>query len=399
MTSDRSRSSATRRHSLKRELLLNIALIAGAAISLAVVTALVGQLFRPGFAVIGLVVLIAADTVVFFLFARYLLRKLVLQPLDALIAVTDELAGGNWNARAAPAATEEFARLGERFNRMTDRLIKARAELVRAEKLASIGRLATGVAHEVGNPLSAIGTYVDVLRRRSADPELLSAIEREMDRIDRIIRGLLAYARPRDEARGDVDVAAVVQTVVELLEQQGALTGVELSKTIGPDLPVVWGSVHGLEQVAVNLLLNAIDAAPSGAITVGAEPRRFQSSLASERRRTDRPSDALPEREISPRPKRPEIEDGTPGVLLWIADSGAGVPVEDRDRVFDPFYSTKDPGFGTGLGLAIVQGTVHEMGGLVWVDEAREGGANFKVFLPAVPSARQMARGGERESR
>jgi signal transduction histidine kinase len=399
VTSDPSRGS-THRHSLKRELLLNIALIAGAAISLAVVTALVGQLFRPGFAVVGIVVLIAADTVVFFLFARYLLRKLVLQPLDALVAVTDELASGNWNARAAPAATEEFTRLGQRFNRMTDRLIEARAELVRAEKLASIGRLATGVAHEVGNPLSAIGTYVDVLRRRGGDPELLSALEREMDRIDRIVRGLLAYARPRDDALGDVDVAAVMQTVVELLEQQGALTGVELSTAVRPDLPAVWGSVHGLEQVAVNLVLNAVDAAPSGAITIGAEPRRFQSGLASERRRTDPPGDALPERELSPRPKRPEIEDGTQGVLFWVADSGPGVPIEDRERVFDPFYSTKEPGFGTGLGLAIVQGTVHEMGGLVWVDEAREGGANFKVFLPAAPPERRPAsNGGERRDR
>ena len=79
---------------------------------------------------------------------------------------------------------------------------------------------------------------------------------------------------------------------------------------------------------------------------------------------------------------RPEIPDGTLGVLLWVSDSGPGVPVEERRRVFEPFYTTKEPGYGTGLGLAIVQGTVHEMGGLAWVDEAREGGAAFKVFLP-----------------
>jgi signal transduction histidine kinase len=366
-------------------LLLNIALIAGAAISLAVLTALVAQALAPGLALVGLVVMIAADVAVLFFFARYLLQKLVLQPLDGLVSVADELASGNWDARASAAATEEFTHLGERFNRMTDRLMEARAELVRAEKLASVGRLAAGVAHEVGNPLSAIGTYVDVLRQRGIDDELLTSIEREMDRIDRIVRGLLAYARPKDEATGEVDIAAVVRTVVELLEQQGALATVSLTGRVQPDLPSVWGSVHGLEQVAVNLLLNAVDAAPDGNVTIGAEARDFRSALAREPRRTDPPGAHLPERSMVPRPKRPEIEEGTRGVLFWVADSGKGVPVEERERVFDPFHTTKDPGYGTGLGLAIVQSTVHEMGGLVWVDEAREGGAAFKVFLPAGP--------------
>jgi signal transduction histidine kinase len=76
------------------------------------------------------------------------------------------------------------------------------------------------------------------------------------------------------------------------------------------------------------------------------------------------------------------VTEGAPGVVAWVSDSGQGVPDSDRMRVFDPFFTTKDPGFGTGLGLAIVQRTVYELGGLVWVDDAREGGASFKVFLP-----------------
>jgi signal transduction histidine kinase len=84
----------------------------------------------------------------------------------------------------------------------------------------------------------------------------------------------------------------------------------------------------------------------------------------------------------TPRPRRPDVPPGTPGVRLYVADDGPGVPEENRERVFDPFYTTKDPGEGTGLGLAIVARTVHEAGGTVWVDRAREGGAVFKVFLP-----------------
>ncbi|MDH3568894.1 MAG: HAMP domain-containing protein, partial [Gemmatimonadota bacterium] len=187
------------RPSLKRELLLNFALIAGAAISLAVLTALVAELLEPGYAVAGLMLMIVADVLVVFAFGRHLLDKLVLRPVDDLIRVTDRLGEGDLAARAAPAATEELSRLAERFNRMTERLEEARTELVRAEKLASVGRLATGIAHEVGNPLSAIGTYLEVLRRKGADPDLVVAIEREAGRIDRIVRGLLAYARPQEE--------------------------------------------------------------------------------------------------------------------------------------------------------------------------------------------------------
>jgi len=370
------------RPSLKRELLLNFALIAGAAISLAVLTALVAQLLEPGYAVAGLMLMIVADVLVVFAFGRHLLDKLVLRPVDDLIRVTDRLGGGDLAARAAPAATEELSRLAERFNRMTERLEEAQAELIRAEKLASIGRLATGIAHEVGNPLSAIGTYLEVLRRTGADPDLVVAIEREAGRIDRIVRGLLAYARPQEEAVRTIDVGSVVRNAVALLRQQGTFDTIELAVEIATDLPPARGTVHGLEQALVNLLTNAADAAQRGSIAVGATPRAFRATGAWERRRTDETAGQVPERHAWKRPVRPEIADGTPGVLLWVADSGSGIAAADRDRVFEPFYSTKEPGFGTGLGLAIVQGTVHEMGGLVWVENAREGGAAFKIFLP-----------------
>src|SRR5207247_7783982 len=115
------------------------------------------------------------------------------------------VADGDLEARAPDADTRDFATLAERLNRMTDRLLDAQSQLVRSEKLASIGRLAAGLAHEVGNPLGAIGTYVEVLRRRGADPEVTQGIARELERPDRILRSLLDYARPHADPLVPVD--------------------------------------------------------------------------------------------------------------------------------------------------------------------------------------------------
>ena len=133
----------------------------------------------------------------------------------------------------------------------------------------------------------------------------------------------------------------------------------------------------------MNLLLNAVDAAPGGAISAGVEAWAFDPAAAPRVRASDPQSFARPSRGLARRPWRPDLAPGTSGALLYVADSGPGVPEADRERVFDPFYTTKAPGAGTGLGLAIVQRTVHELGGVIWVDKAREGGAAFKIFLPA----------------
>lgn len=372
-----------KRTSLERELLTGFALLAGSAISLAVLTALLAQLLAPRFAAVALSLLIVADVGVLLLFTRHLLGRLVLQPIRALMAAADDLAAGNLEVRAPTARTEELSLLAERFNHMTERLIDMQEELVRVEKLATVGRLAAGVAHEVGNPLAAIATYGEVLRRRGVDAEVTEGIEREVRRIDRIVEGLVAYARPDDEPVGTVDVGAIVRNVVELLEAQGVVKVDGLNRVVEEGLPPVLGRTHALEQVLVNLVLNAIDSAPDVAVTVGARRLTYMADASVERRPGDRDgAGGRGTRRRHRRPRRPEVPDGTEGVLLWVADSGPGIPESDRDKVFDPFYTTKDAGHGTGLGLAIVMRTVHATGGLVWVDDAREGGASFKIFLP-----------------
>lgn len=380
-------ASSGRRPKLENELLWNLALLSVAALSLAVATALLSNLFHPRFALVAILFLIGADLVILFLFGRHLIGRLVLRPMETLTRAADAIAGGALDRRAPTAETEEFTRLAERFNDMTEALLDAQSELVRAEKLAGIGRLAAGIAHEVGNPLAAIDTYLGVLDRGGADRALVESIARETRRIDRIVRELLAYARPSDDALGLVDLGAVARNAVDLLDHQGVLRGREVTVRCAPDLPSVRGRAHALEQVAVNLLLNAVDASTSGTIAVTVDAAPFEGRGGRDRVRRGDTGQPPPRKESGRRPLRPDLAVGTDGVILVVADAGPGVPPADRERIFDPFYTTKDPGRGTGLGLAIVQRTVHEAGGVVWVEDAREGGAAFKVFLPVAPPA------------
>jgi len=196
------------------------------------------------------------------------------------------------------------------------------------------------------------------------------------------VRGLLDYARPQEEALAPLDAAAVAQSAYGLLEAQGALKPVQATLELVPVVPRMLGRAHLLEQAIVNLVLNAVDAAPGGTVILGARGWAFESRRASPKRASDPDRTTFPRRPES-RPARTDFTAGQRGVLLYVADSGPGVPPEDREKVFDPFYTTKEPGRGTGLGLAIVARAVHDMGGVVWVDTAREGGAAFKMFFPA----------------
>jgi two-component system NtrC family sensor kinase len=367
---------------LARELLWNLGLLTVAALSLAIGTALVAQALHPRFALAVLLLLIVADLAILFVFGRYLIGRLVIGPMRALTDAADAIAGGDLAVRAPAAETEEFTRLADRLNDMTESLLDVQSQLVRAEKLAGIGRLAAGVAHEIGNPLAAIGTYVEVLRRRQTAPDLADDLAREAERIDQIVRGLLAYARSEEAEAGTVDIGSVVRGVVALLTRQGTLKGREVRVEIDASAPPVWGRPHALEQVMVNLLLNALDASPDGVVTVSVLGGPYAPGPGAAGRRSDTGATPPTRRPASRRPRRPDLTAGTPGGLVVVSDRGPGVPESERERIFDPFYTTKPPGAGTGLGLAIVQRIVDEMGGLVWVEDARGGGAAFKVFLP-----------------
>jgi len=370
--------------SLSSVLLVQLAFLAATALVLGVATSLLISVIAPESAFPLVVAIIAADVAIFIGFGQYLIRRLVLRPLQRLTQAADAISQGDLAARAPDAETADFTTLGLRFNRTTEYLLDAQSRLVQAEKLASVGLLAAGIAHEIGNPLGGASTYVEVLRRRGESPEVTAGLSRELDRIDRIVRSLLDYARPQEEALQPVSVGVVLHAAFELLRAQGALKSTRATLDVAPALPLVRGRAHPLEQAVVNLMLNAVDAAPDGVLVVGARPWSYDPSRARPRRATD-PGSAVFPRATEPHrppPARVEFTAGQPGVLVFVADSGPGIPPENREKVFEPFYTTKEPGRGTGLGLAIVARAVYEMGGVIWLEQAREGGAAFKLYFP-----------------
>lgn len=253
-------------------------------------------------------------------------------------------------ARAEREANRKVDRLAAEIRRMREDLKGAQATLLRAEKLASVGQLAAGIAHEIGNPIGIILGLADLLKDGEVRAEEARAfagqIREAAGRVDAIIRDLLQFARPKRDEEASADVREVLEATIQLLRPQKRFKGVEVRTELGD------GPLHAeirasqLQQVLVNLLLNAADAMKGrGLVTVRAY-------------RQDRE------------------------VFIEVEDEGPGVPVEDRGRIFDPFYTTKAPGEGTGLGLPICAQIVEIYGGEIRVDDAREGhGACFRIRL------------------
>jgi len=229
-----------------------------------------------------------------------------------------------------------------------ERLTRTQSELVSAERLATAGKLAAGVAHEVGNPLSGILGYLAIARMRTKDGELLEFLDRidaEVHRIDKIVRGLLELGRPSRGELGPVDVGALADTCVRLLRVGPDFAKVQVRIDVEP-LAVARAESGPLSQVLINLLLNAAQAMNGvGNITLSA--RRV---------------------------------DGR--VLIAVEDSGPGITEEALPRLFEPFFTTRSAGQGTGLGLAVSHNLVQAMGGEISAANAPGGGARFTVSLP-----------------
>ncbi len=321
-------------------------------------------------------VLVAAGSTVLVVAGTALLWRAVARPVDRLLGAAEQLGargpsglpllgepGGHGLSKAALAferlageLADERAALAAKVLELTRTnrdLAEARESLLRSEKLATVGRLASGIAHEVGNPLGAISGYVDLLRSRlppQADPELRDGLDRiavEAGRIDRTLRDLLDFARPARPSLRPVDLAAAVDGSLRVARVQSRFRGVEVAADLPQDLPRVLADEHQLAQVLVNLFLNAGDAQGGGGnlrLVAVREPGR---------------------------------------VALTVADGGPGIPPENLSRVFDPFFTTKEPGQGTGLGLAICHRIMESFGGEISAGNAPAGGAVFTLVFPA----------------
>ncbi|MBC8088551.1 MAG: HAMP domain-containing protein [Phycisphaerae bacterium] len=318
--------------------------------------------------------------------------SLVEAPLADSVHAAELIAAGDTSRRLPPARTQEFQALATSVNRMTEQLLEADQQRLRVEKLATLGRLAAGIAHEVGNPLAAVSTYAHIVRMRTDDvanvsaniAEPLDAIEREVARIDRIVRGLLDYARPRLLTPKPCAVDAVLGDVLRLLTDQGVMRRVLIEQELAAEGGLVYAERHDLEQLFVNLVLNAVDAMDGeGKLALRTRVTSVNAAVAAAQRRTDAPSERFPHQPNGraaawvARADRPEAV-----LQVVIADSGPGVAAEDEERIFEPFFSTKQTGKGTGLGLAIVARIAENLGGTVWVQRAREGGAAFVLLFP-----------------
>jgi len=236
----------------------------------------------------------------------------------------------------------------------TDEL-RAQRELIAREKLATVGEIASGVAHEVNNPLAAIRMEAELLGRSTRDPDASSAastIVREVDRAARIVRSLLRLARRADTTPTRIQVNELVRDVAEIRQRVLRADNIEVRTKMDQGAEAVLGLGQELQQVVINLVTNAEHAVrgrPAAVILLATEAR-------------------------------------DDWVRLTVEDSGPGVPPEIRGRVFDPFFTTKSPDEGSGLGLAICQRVVAEVGGKIWIEDSEAlGGAKFVVELPAAP--------------
>jgi two-component system, NtrC family, sensor kinase len=336
-----------------------------------------------GRALLGLFGLYAFLIAVSFLIVSYFaLTRLIVQPLDALSQAAQNVMLGKRKLSAPTAGARELAELGDSLERMTDRLLseeeslrgkiaeveRARAELasaqtqlVRSERLASVGRLAVGLAHEIGNPIAAIMGLQDLLIDAELEPhEQLDFIKRmrtETERVHHTLKDLLAFARPRRELgapRPSGDVEAAIHDTSALLVHQASMQKLELCIDVFPGLPRVSLGTEQLSQVLLNLIFNARDALAEragGRIAISAE-----------------------------------AADG--GVRITVEDNGDGVPGQVAEHIFEPFFTTKDVGKGTGLGLSVCQGLVSAAGGSLSLDSEHRGGARFVVQLPALGETR-----------
>jgi signal transduction histidine kinase len=307
--------------------------------------------------------------------AYFALTRLIVRPIDALSRSAERVVRGARELEVPKDAPRELFELAHSLRTMTAHLLReedklrgkihevelateqlrsAQDSLVRSERLASVGRLAAGLAHEIGNPISAILGLQDLLLDADLEPaerrDFLERMKRETSRVHRILRDLLEFARPtvqRPEAQMPGDVAAAAADTLALVRPQKNLKDLALHDRIAPALAPVRLGHEQLVQVLLNLVMNAADAL-GGRGTI----------------------------ELSARPSGR-------GVTIVVSDDGPGVDPSVREHLFEPFVTTKDVGRGTGLGLAVSRGLVESAGGSLELDDAHAPGARFVIELPA----------------
>ena len=338
-------------------------------------------------------VIIASLSVSFFV------RRLVYVPLRDLETGAKRLSSGNLEQPIPVRSEDEFGELAASFNAMTAALRNsqqelrewgrtleqkvekrtrelriAEAEAARGEKLASVGLLAAGIAHELNNPLTGILTFSHLIRKKmpdgSPEAEDLDLVIRETKRCAAIIRRLLDFAREKTPEKKFADLNQIIEDTARIIERPAHLRDIEIAMDLDRDLPPVWVDADLIKQVVMNMLVNAQHAIEEkGSITI-------RSRRVPEAR--------------SPEPGAKSV----PMVELAIIDTGCGIPEKNLKRIFDPFFTSKEVGKGTGLGLSVSHCIVRAHGGAIEVESTVGEGSTFRIYLPLEPPSGDTERSG-----
>lgn len=324
------------------------------------------------------------NTVVLAFIGLYRIFRIYLRPIDRIVRQADDYGRAEDIFFTFRQEDDELNRLSSSLNRMLKRisadkekltqtveglekankeLRHAQSEIIRAEKLASVGRLAAGIAHEIGNPIGIVLGYLDLLKQNdidAADREaFLSRSETEIQRINTVIRQLLDLARPKADAFGDVSVHDVIEEVVEMMAHQPMMADIQLKLSLNAEKYRLPANADQLHQVFLNLMLNAVDAIRS----------------------TDRGSEG----EVlinTTMDHRSEGQEVGQWLTIDVQDNGHGIAADQLETIFDPFYTTKEPGKGTGLGLAVSFMIIDKMGGTILAKSTPGQGTTMTIRLP-----------------
>jgi len=292
--------------------------------------------------------------------AIHLMRRLT-QPVEALVTGIGRVRRGDLTHRFALDADEEFHVLGDAFNDAYESLMEAQAGAYQAEKMAAVGKLAAGIAHEIGNPLASISAVAQMLRREhlsDRQAEKVDLIMREVERTSAIVRELLMFSRSPGSWKSEaVNINAVLDRAVSLLRYDKRMGRTKIICRFSSDLGTVHGDADGLLQVFTNVLINALDALSIHPI----EEARVVISAKQERDM----------------------------IVIRFEDNGPGMTEAQISKAFDPFFTTKEPGAGTGLGLWVCYRVVQNHRGAIHIESQPGCGATIIIELPAEEKLRE----------
>ncbi len=277
-------------------------------------------------------------------------ETLVLSPLNRIKKAAESLAKRDYSARADVESKDEIGELARTFNQMVEELREKETQVIQSEKLASIGKLAAGLAHEINNPLANIILYSQMFSEEVKDEEtknVLKIIEEEAKHASRILQSLLEFSRKEGGEEQYVDINEVVKKVLNIVKPQLKYNKIKVRLEM-QKLPKLRANASQIMTAIMNIVSNAIDAMEGGGIL----------SITTKRERD--------------------------GIAVEIADTGVGIPKENLDKIFDPFFTTKEPGKGTGLGLYIAYNIVKKYGGDIKVESEVGKGTKFTLYFKGV---------------